>query len=212
MTIQEARRAQGILDDEVILGTLDDKWKIIGNGVDRHAALALGMSLREAWLSNPANISFNPLRAGIMSYTTFESNNSGSMLINGLKKVAGVASRLMGGMDLAKKSEDGIQVTESVSIRKDRVFRRTQTSEETLDTLSIFSKTTARLPTNKKTKSKFHQALAPAPASITLASRQRSREKAQALNWIMPSNERKHAAPATWRVLFPLIGVKFPNG
>jgi hypothetical protein len=99
------------------------------------------------------------------------------MLINGLKKVAGVASRLMGGMDLAKKSEDGIQVTESVSIRKDRVFRRTQTSEETLDTLSIFSKTTARLPTNKKTKSKFHQALAPAPASITLASRQRSREK-----------------------------------
>ena len=178
MTIQEARRAQGILDNEVILGTLDDKLKIIGNGVDRHAALALGMSLREAWLSNPANISFNPLRAGLTSYTTFESNNSGSMHINRLKKVASVASRLMGGMDLTKKSEDGIRVTKSVSIRKDRVFRRTQTSE-TLDTLSIFSETTTRLPTNPKTESKFHQALvpAPAPASITLASRQRSREK-----------------------------------
>jgi len=97
------------------------------------------------------------------------------MLINRLKKVASVASRLMGGMDLTKKSEDGIRVTKSVSIRKDRVFR----TSETLDTLSIFSETTTRLPTNPKTESKFHQALAPAPApaSITLASRQHSREK-----------------------------------
>jgi len=97
------------------------------------------------------------------------------MLINGLKKVQ-CSFKAHGGMNLAKSLKMEYS-NESVSIRKDRVFRRTQTSEETLDTLSVFSKTTARLPTNQKTKSKFHQALAPVPASITLASHQRSREK-----------------------------------
>ncbi|KAL9100049.1 MAG: hypothetical protein Q9163_004525 [Psora crenata] len=52
MTILEARRAQGFPDHEVIVGSIADQWRIIGNGVARPVALALGMSLREAWLAN----------------------------------------------------------------------------------------------------------------------------------------------------------------
>ena len=52
LTILEARRAQGYPDNEVIVGSLADQWKIVGNSVARPVALALGMSLREAWLAN----------------------------------------------------------------------------------------------------------------------------------------------------------------
>ena len=52
ITILEARRAQGFPDHEVILGSIADQWKIIGNSVARPVALALGMSLRESWLTN----------------------------------------------------------------------------------------------------------------------------------------------------------------
>jgi len=48
----EARRAQGFPDEEVIIGTPAQQWKIIGNSVARPVAVALGMSLREAWLAN----------------------------------------------------------------------------------------------------------------------------------------------------------------
>jgi DNA (cytosine-5)-methyltransferase 1 len=54
MSIQEARRAQGIPDDEVMIGSLQDQWSIVGNGVARSVALAWGASFREAWLSNEA--------------------------------------------------------------------------------------------------------------------------------------------------------------
>lgn len=52
MTVMEARRAQGFPDEEVIIGTPAQQWKIIGNSVARPVAVALGMSLREAWLAN----------------------------------------------------------------------------------------------------------------------------------------------------------------
>jgi len=51
LTVMEARRAQGFLDHEVIIGDTATQWKIIGNSVSRAVALALGMSLRDAWLS-----------------------------------------------------------------------------------------------------------------------------------------------------------------
>ncbi|KAF2272156.1 S-adenosyl-L-methionine-dependent methyltransferase [Westerdykella ornata] len=47
-TVMEARRAQGIPDDEVILGAPRDQWRIIGNGVDRNVSFALGLALRQA--------------------------------------------------------------------------------------------------------------------------------------------------------------------
>ncbi|EOO02013.1 putative modification methylase protein [Phaeoacremonium minimum UCRPA7] len=52
LTIMEARRAQGIPDDEVLLGTLGEQWKMVGNSVARQMALALGLAFREAWLGS----------------------------------------------------------------------------------------------------------------------------------------------------------------
>ena len=52
LTVMEARRAQGYPDDEIIIGKPAMQWKIVGNSVTRQVAIALGMKLREAWLSN----------------------------------------------------------------------------------------------------------------------------------------------------------------
>jgi DNA (cytosine-5)-methyltransferase 1 len=52
LTVMEARRAQGFPDDEVLIGAASAQWKIVGNSVARTVALALGMSMREAWMSN----------------------------------------------------------------------------------------------------------------------------------------------------------------
>ncbi|KAK3192003.1 hypothetical protein K4F52_002046 [Lecanicillium sp. MT-2017a] len=49
MTIMEARRAQGIRDDEVILGSPQVQYKIVGNSVAREVAVALGAVLRDAY-------------------------------------------------------------------------------------------------------------------------------------------------------------------
>lgn len=54
LTIQEARRAQGYPDREVLIGAPTEQWKIVGNSVARPVALALGVSLRTAWLANNA--------------------------------------------------------------------------------------------------------------------------------------------------------------
>ncbi|KAI4728220.1 S-adenosyl-L-methionine-dependent methyltransferase [Aureobasidium sp. EXF-10728] len=45
MTVMEARRVQGLPDNEVILGTPSQQWMQIGNGVDRKVAFALGMQI-----------------------------------------------------------------------------------------------------------------------------------------------------------------------
>lgn len=52
ITIMEARRAQGYLDHEVLLGTPPEQWKLVGNSVARQMALALGLQFREAWLGS----------------------------------------------------------------------------------------------------------------------------------------------------------------
>lgn len=49
LSIQEARRVQSIPDHEVLIGSLWEQWRLIGNGVDRNVSLALGLSLRRAW-------------------------------------------------------------------------------------------------------------------------------------------------------------------
>lgn len=54
LTIMEARRGQGFLDREVLIGSPLEQWKIVGNSVARPMALALGISLRTAWLANTA--------------------------------------------------------------------------------------------------------------------------------------------------------------
>ncbi|CAK7231843.1 hypothetical protein SEUCBS140593_008061 [Sporothrix eucalyptigena] len=51
LSILEVRRAQGLPDDDVLLGGGKvGQWKMVGNAVARQIALALGLSLREAWL------------------------------------------------------------------------------------------------------------------------------------------------------------------
>ncbi|KAK2034328.1 C-5 cytosine-specific DNA methylase [Colletotrichum zoysiae] len=51
-SVMEARRAQGFLDHEVILGQPREQWKVVGNSVAREVSLALGLSFREAWLGS----------------------------------------------------------------------------------------------------------------------------------------------------------------
>jgi DNA (cytosine-5)-methyltransferase 1 len=52
ITILEARRAQGYMDDEPIIGETGQQFTVIGNGVDRKVALAQGLALRSALLKN----------------------------------------------------------------------------------------------------------------------------------------------------------------
>ena len=52
LTVMEVRRAQGFPDRDVLIGSSPSQWKMVGNSVARGVALALGMSLREAWLAN----------------------------------------------------------------------------------------------------------------------------------------------------------------
>jgi DNA (cytosine-5)-methyltransferase 1 len=57
ITVMEARRAQGFLDHEVIVGSPRDQVKIIGNSVDRKVSLALGLALKQSWLkSGPTSL------------------------------------------------------------------------------------------------------------------------------------------------------------
>ena len=55
LTVLEVRRAQGFPDHEVIVGLPSAQFKIVGNSVPRTVALALGISLRNAWLANSSD-------------------------------------------------------------------------------------------------------------------------------------------------------------
>ncbi|ESZ94088.1 hypothetical protein SBOR_5508 [Sclerotinia borealis F-4128] len=50
LTMLELRRAQSFPDNEVIIGKRSEQIKIIGNSFDRSVSMALGISLRNAWL------------------------------------------------------------------------------------------------------------------------------------------------------------------
>lgn len=50
LTVMEVRRAQGIPDNEVLLGKPRDQWYMVGNAVARQIATALGLALRKAWV------------------------------------------------------------------------------------------------------------------------------------------------------------------
>lgn len=48
ITLEEARLAQGIPPDEVLIGNVSDQYKMVGNAVDRRVSEALGLELRRA--------------------------------------------------------------------------------------------------------------------------------------------------------------------
>ena len=50
--ILDARRTQGWFDDEPIIGSPVEQYKIVGNGVDRMASFAQGLGLRQALEQN----------------------------------------------------------------------------------------------------------------------------------------------------------------
>ncbi|KAG5926835.1 hypothetical protein E4U42_002913 [Claviceps africana] len=52
ISIMEARRAQGFPDEEVLLGSPQVQYHIVGNSVARQVALALGVAVREAWVES----------------------------------------------------------------------------------------------------------------------------------------------------------------
>ncbi|KAI1456025.1 S-adenosyl-L-methionine-dependent methyltransferase [Annulohypoxylon moriforme] len=59
LTVLEIRRAQGVRDDEVLVASPANQWRIVGNSVARQVSLALGLAVREAWfgtLFDEANV------------------------------------------------------------------------------------------------------------------------------------------------------------
>ncbi|KAI9706912.1 MAG: DNA methyltransferase Dim-2 [Bogoriella megaspora] len=50
LTTMEVRRAQGVPDDEVLIGASAQQHKLVGNAVARGLSVAIGMALREAWV------------------------------------------------------------------------------------------------------------------------------------------------------------------
>ncbi|CAG5184758.1 uncharacterized protein ALTATR162_LOCUS11067 [Alternaria atra] len=48
ISVLEARRTQGYTDEEPIIGNLIEQYKIVGNGVDRKVAFAMGLALLQA--------------------------------------------------------------------------------------------------------------------------------------------------------------------
>lgn len=54
ISVLEARRTQGYMDEEPIIGSLPEQYKIVGNGVDRKVAFAMGLSLLQAIQKNEA--------------------------------------------------------------------------------------------------------------------------------------------------------------
>ncbi|CAK4032154.1 hypothetical protein TI39_contig5817g00015 [Lecanosticta acicola] len=74
LTVMEARRAQGYLDTEVLIGTPVDQLKIVGNSVDRKVALVLGLALRQSWTGSDLNLNLNSQSASqiLTSHATAE--------------------------------------------------------------------------------------------------------------------------------------------
>ena len=123
MTVMEARRAQGIPDVEVIIGSPAMQWRIIGNGVARQVATALGMSLREAWLASPGSRrrteSPDPLS---MDYPRKRTKTQASI---GQEISAEVKSTVLSGEDSLKnkslKSDGRAEHTDAAALPKEMV-------------------------------------------------------------------------------------------
>jgi DNA (cytosine-5)-methyltransferase 1 len=58
-SVLEARRTQGYMDQEPIIGSLIEQYKIVGNGVDRKVAFAIGLALLRAVQKNDSGFTAN---------------------------------------------------------------------------------------------------------------------------------------------------------
>ncbi|CAN9151930.1 unnamed protein product [Alternaria alternata] len=80
ISVLEARRTQGYMDQEPIIGSLIEQYKIVGNGVDRKVAFAIGLALLRAVQKNDSGFTANGTTQtseeiiGFPSDTTVESD------------------------------------------------------------------------------------------------------------------------------------------
>jgi DNA (cytosine-5)-methyltransferase 1 len=59
ISVLEARRTQGYMDEEPIIGNIVEQYKIVGNGVDRKVAFAMGLALLQAVQKNELGFTAN---------------------------------------------------------------------------------------------------------------------------------------------------------
>nr|POF10984.1 dna (cytosine-5)-methyltransferase 1 [Quercus suber] len=71
LSVMELKRAQGVLDHEVIVGNMPEQVRVIGNMVDRKVSLALGLSLRQA-LELAATTTSNAAEAPPLATSIFQ--------------------------------------------------------------------------------------------------------------------------------------------
>jgi site-specific DNA-cytosine methylase len=78
ISIMETRRAQGLLDHEVIVGYPSQQLKIVGNSVDRKVAFAMGLVLRKSW-SSTLKLKRDLLRGSAPAIVTEEEQESSGL-------------------------------------------------------------------------------------------------------------------------------------
>ncbi|KAK3941323.1 hypothetical protein QBC46DRAFT_431654 [Diplogelasinospora grovesii] len=81
LTVMEARRAQGFPDEEVLLGSPSDQWRLVGNSVSRHMSLALGLKFREAWLGSLYDKDYDPMMTTSTSTTSTSTSRATSITL-----------------------------------------------------------------------------------------------------------------------------------
>ena len=91
LTIMEARRAQGVLDHEPIIGEKSQQYKIIGNSVARPVAFALGLSLRAAWHSSLEQVETDLSEGGIIIADTMTPYISDDQPVDAITKLGRIA-------------------------------------------------------------------------------------------------------------------------
>ncbi|KAM3072050.1 hypothetical protein ACMFMG_008511 [Clarireedia jacksonii] len=152
ITLLERRRAQSFPDEEVLIGMRSEQSKIVGNSVARSVAMALGISLRKAWLENPEKD--NSRRGRITAKSSSTGINRAPIMIlippvNAPKTSSkGVLSGLLSAMpSLSNRDPDGSSSLDSTldhrgsrgTTRSSSKRRRSTTDEDHVSKARIIS-------------------------------------------------------------------------
>ncbi|KAF2200824.1 hypothetical protein GQ43DRAFT_481228 [Delitschia confertaspora ATCC 74209] len=132
MTVQEARRTQGIPDHEVIVGSTNDQWHVIGNAVDRFVSLALGLEVRKAWKASQGHdttLDSHHIRTG-------EGTNGN---VSGVSEITKNTTTILGSGDGPRST---LSVAEKISVLTTRIVRRTPSVKTTIDRINMVKETT----------------------------------------------------------------------
>jgi DNA (cytosine-5)-methyltransferase 1 len=112
ITILDARRAQGYLDNEPIVGSLVQQYKIVGNGVDRKVSFALGLALRQAMQQDSENSASSRLSLGATRSRTSKTPGNASNLYKSTPKPDAIRTPgLDGSSDVSDPRSGGTMAT-----------------------------------------------------------------------------------------------------